>query len=73
VIALLAAKASRLDCALRKIAWRGGEVGLLDGTLLGTRRRSARSQPWRWSICALVGGLSAQVEVGRLVRSAHDR
>jgi len=40
VIALLAAKAPRLDRALRKIAKRGGEVVLIDGTLIPTRRRT---------------------------------
>ena len=40
VIALLAARAPRLDRALRKIARRGGEVVLIDGTLIPTRRRT---------------------------------
>jgi hypothetical protein len=43
VIALLAAKAPRLDRALKKIAQAGGEVVLLDGTLIRTRRRSGRA------------------------------
>jgi hypothetical protein len=42
VIALLAAKAPRLDRALRKIARRGGEVVLIDGTLIPTRRRTGK-------------------------------
>jgi len=42
VIALLAAKASRLDRALRKITKPGGEVVLIDGTLIPTRRRTGR-------------------------------
>jgi len=42
VIALLAAKAPRLDRALRKITKRGGEVVLIDGTLIPTRRRTGR-------------------------------
>jgi hypothetical protein len=42
VLALLAAKAPRLDRALRKITARGGEVVLIDGTLVATRRRTGR-------------------------------
>ena len=37
---LLAARAPRLDRALKKIVTSGGEVVLLDGTLIRTRRRS---------------------------------
>ncbi len=40
MIDLLAAKAPRLDRALRKIAARGGEVVLIDGTLIPTQRRT---------------------------------
>ncbi|GAA4888077.1 transposase family protein [Streptomyces coeruleoprunus] len=40
VIALLAAKAPRLDRVLKKIAKRGGEVVLVDGTLIPTQRRT---------------------------------
>jgi hypothetical protein len=40
VLDLLAARASRLDRALNKIARRGGAVVLLDGTLVRTRRRT---------------------------------
>jgi hypothetical protein len=39
-IALLAARAPRLDRALRKITAAGGQVVLLDGTLIRTRRRT---------------------------------
>ncbi|WP_327116010.1 hypothetical protein OHB12_03300 [Nocardia sp. NBC_01730] len=42
VIALLAAKAPRLDRALAKIAKRGGEVVLIDGTLIPTHRRTGK-------------------------------
>jgi hypothetical protein len=42
MIDLLAAKAPRLDRALRKIARRGGEVVLIDGTLVPTQRRTGR-------------------------------
>jgi hypothetical protein len=40
MVGLLAAKAPRLDRALRKIAKRGGEVVLIDGTLIPTQRRT---------------------------------
>jgi len=40
VIGLLAARAPRLDRALKKIAAKGGVVVLLDGTLIRTRRRT---------------------------------
>lgn len=40
IIDLLAAQAPRLDRALKKIAKRGGEVVLIDGTLIPTRRRT---------------------------------
>jgi len=39
IIALLAARAPRLDRALARIKKEGGEVVLLDGTLIPTRRR----------------------------------
>lgn len=40
VLGLLAAKAPRLDRALNKLAARGGQVVLIDGTLVPTRRRT---------------------------------
>ncbi|WP_326656672.1 MULTISPECIES: transposase family protein [unclassified Streptomyces] len=40
LLALLAAQAPRLDRALRKVARRGGEVVLIDGTLVATVRRT---------------------------------
>jgi hypothetical protein len=40
IIGLLAARAPRLDRALATISKQGGEVVLLDGTLIATRRRS---------------------------------
>ncbi|MEU9662839.1 transposase family protein [Streptomyces chartreusis] len=40
VVGLLAARAPRLDRALRKIARKGGGVVLLDGSLIRTRRRT---------------------------------
>ncbi|MFD8001711.1 hypothetical protein [Streptomyces mirabilis] len=40
IIGLLAAKTSRPDRALKKIAKRGSEVVLIDGTLIPTQRRT---------------------------------
>ena len=40
VLRLLAAKAPRLDRALNTLAARGGQVVLIDGTLIPTRRRT---------------------------------
>ncbi|MFJ1708855.1 transposase family protein [Kitasatospora sp. NPDC088346] len=40
---LLAARAPRLDRALRQIAARGGEVVLIDGTLIPTQRRTGKA------------------------------
>ncbi|WP_431040757.1 transposase family protein [Streptomyces sp. P1-3] len=40
VINLLAARAERLERALKKVARKGGHVVLLDGTLIRTRRRT---------------------------------
>ncbi|MFI9310950.1 transposase family protein [Streptomyces triculaminicus] len=42
LIALLAARAPRLDRALKEIAKRGAEVVLIDGTLIPTARRSGK-------------------------------
>ncbi|MCS0601587.1 hypothetical protein NX794_10205 [Streptomyces sp. LP11] len=42
-IALLAAQAPRLDRALKKIAGQGGEVVLIDGTLVHTQRRTGKA------------------------------
>ncbi|OIJ99079.1 IS5/IS1182 family transposase [Streptomyces monashensis] len=43
LLALLAARAARLDRTLKTIAQRGGEVVLLDGTLIPTQRRTGRN------------------------------
>lgn len=43
LIGLLAARAPRLDRALKKIARRGGEVVLIDGTLIPTQRRTGKT------------------------------
>ncbi|MEV7239155.1 transposase family protein [Streptomyces sp. NPDC051020] len=49
LIALLAAQAPRLDRALKKIAERGGEVVLIDGTLIPTQRRTGRADRRNYS------------------------
>ncbi|MEU9762339.1 transposase family protein [Streptomyces sp. NPDC047987] len=43
LITLLDAQAPRLDRALKKVAKRGGEVVLIDGTLIPTQRRTGRA------------------------------
>ncbi|MFB7531449.1 transposase family protein [Streptomyces sp. NPDC056178] len=43
VITLLAAQAPRLGRALKKVAKRGGEVVLIDGTLIRARRRAGKA------------------------------
>lgn len=49
VIGLLAAKAPRLDRVLAKIARSGGEVVLIDGTLVRTRRRTGKANRRNYS------------------------
>jgi hypothetical protein len=49
LIGLLAAQAPRLDRALRKIARRGGEVVLIDCTLIPTQRRTGRADRRNYS------------------------
>ncbi|MGW7427752.1 hypothetical protein ACWGJB_48915 [Streptomyces sp. NPDC054813] len=51
LITLPAAKASRLDRALKKIARRGGEVVLIDGTLIPTQRRTGTANRPKYSGC----------------------
>ncbi|MFJ2178846.1 hypothetical protein ACIOHE_38870 [Streptomyces sp. NPDC087851] len=48
VVGLLAARASRLDRAL-KIGHKGGGVVLLDGTLIRTRRRTGKENRKNYS------------------------
>ncbi|WP_262706043.1 MULTISPECIES: hypothetical protein [Streptomyces] len=43
LINLLAAQAPRLDRALKKVARQGGEVVLIDGTLIATQRRTGKA------------------------------
>jgi hypothetical protein len=49
LIGLLAAQAPRLDRALKKIAKQGGELVLIDGTLIRTRRRTGRADRRNYS------------------------
>ncbi|WP_234332098.1 transposase family protein [Streptomyces sp. NRRL F-5650] len=49
LIGLLAAQAPRLDRALRKVAKQGGEVVLIDGTLIRTRRRTGKTDRRNYS------------------------
>ncbi|WP_405970501.1 transposase [Streptomyces sp. NBC_00988] len=49
VVGLLAARAPRLDRALKKIAHTGGGVVLLDGTLIRTRRRTGKENRKNYS------------------------
>ncbi|MFF2410475.1 hypothetical protein [Streptomyces sp. NPDC058092] len=49
LIALLAAQAPRLDRALKKVARRGGEVVLIDGTLIPAQRRAGRADRRNYS------------------------
>jgi hypothetical protein len=57
VIELLAARAPRLDRILKKIAKQGGEVVLLDGTLVRTRRRTGADNRRNYSGKHKVHGL----------------
>lgn len=49
LIGLLAAQAPRLDRALNRVAEQGGEVFLVDGTLIRTRRRTGRADRQNYS------------------------
>ncbi|MFE4263723.1 hypothetical protein [Streptomyces sp. NPDC056883] len=49
VVGLLAARAPRLDRALKKIARKGGGVVLLDGSLISTRRRTGAANRKNYS------------------------
>ncbi|MCR6489420.1 transposase [Amycolatopsis sp. OK19-0408] len=49
VIGLLAARATRLNRVLRRQAARGGEVVLVDGTLIRTRRRTGQANRAHYS------------------------
>ncbi|MFG3016926.1 transposase family protein [Streptomyces cinerochromogenes] len=49
LIGLLAARAPRLDRALRKVAKQGGEAVLIDGTLIRTQRRTGKADRRNYS------------------------
>ncbi|MFF8104358.1 transposase family protein [Streptomyces sp. NPDC016640] len=49
LIGLLAAQAPRLDRALKKVAKQGGEVVLIDGTLIRTQRRTGKADRRNYS------------------------
>ncbi|MEW1635287.1 transposase family protein [Streptomyces sp. NPDC093801] len=49
LIGLLAAQAPRLDRALKKVARQSGEVVLIDGTLIRTRRRTGKADRRNYS------------------------
>ncbi|MFJ8620068.1 hypothetical protein ACIRD4_30050 [Streptomyces clavifer] len=49
VVGLLAARAPRLDRALKKIARKGGDIVLLDGSVIRTRRRTGRENRKNYS------------------------
>ncbi|WP_106982742.1 transposase family protein [Streptomyces sp. NRRL S-575] len=49
LIALLAAQAPRLDRALKKVARQGGEVVLIDGTLIHTQCRTGKADRRNYS------------------------
>ncbi|MFE3866436.1 transposase family protein [Streptomyces goshikiensis] len=49
LIGLLAVQAPRLDRALKKIAKQGGEVVLIDGTLIPTQRRTGKADRRNYS------------------------
>ncbi|KUN33614.1 hypothetical protein AQJ27_49920 [Streptomyces olivochromogenes] len=51
LIAILAAQAPRLDRALQRVARQGGEVVLIDGTLIRTQRRTGKADRRNYSGC----------------------
>ncbi|MGV4891988.1 hypothetical protein ACSR0Z_36625 [Streptomyces viridosporus] len=50
LVTLLAAQAPRLDRALEKAARQGGEVVLIDGTLIPTQRRAGKADRRNYSV-----------------------
>lgn len=70
LIALLAAQAPRLDRALKKVAKHGGEVVLIDGTLIPTQRRTGKDDRRNYSgkhRCHGLHFLALTDEQGRLI------
>ncbi|WP_405452368.1 transposase [Streptomyces achromogenes] len=73
LIALLAAQAPRLDRALKKVVNQGGEVVLIDGTLIRTQRRTGPADRRNYSGKHRSHGLhflALTDENGRLIWSA---
>ncbi|MFJ1697232.1 transposase family protein [Streptomyces sp. NPDC088252] len=76
LITLLAAQAPRLDRALKKIAKQGGEVVLIDGTLIPTLRRTGKADRRNYSGKHRHHGLhflALADERGRLIRISAAR
>jgi hypothetical protein len=76
VLGLLAARAPRLDRALKKIARRGGAVVLPDGTLVRTRRRTGADNRKNYSGKHKAHGLlflALTDEKGNLIRISSAR
>ncbi|WP_220448966.1 hypothetical protein [Nonomuraea mesophila] len=68
VLRLPAARAPRLDRALNKIARQGGEVVLIDGTLIRTERRSGKDNRKN---CRVGTERGAGVATGPFLRAAR--
>ncbi|MGW0994682.1 transposase family protein [Streptomyces sp. NPDC002523] len=79
LIGLLAGQAPRLDRALKKITKQGGEVVLIDGTLIRTQRRTGRADRRNYSGKHRGHGLhflAVTDEKGRMIwisAARHDR
>ncbi|MFD4759789.1 transposase family protein [Streptomyces sp. NPDC058439] len=76
ILQLPAATAPRLDRAMKKIAKRGGEVVLVDGTLIPTRRRTGKANRPNYSGKHHRHGLHVLAltdEKGRLIRISAAR
>ncbi|MFF8960353.1 transposase family protein [Streptomyces sp. NPDC014894] len=76
LIGLLAAQAPRLDRALKKVAEQGGELVLIDGTLIRTRRRTGKADRRNYSGEHRSHGLhflALTDENGRLIRISAAR
>ncbi|WP_308370808.1 transposase family protein [Streptomyces sp. MAR25Y5] len=76
LITLLDAPAPRLDRALKKVAKRGGEAVLIDGTLIPTQRRTGRADRRNYSGKHRHHGLhflALTDENGRLIWISADR
>ncbi|MFD8519633.1 hypothetical protein ACFV2D_06395 [Streptomyces capillispiralis] len=72
LIGLLAAQAPRLDRALNEIARQGGEVVLIDGTLVRTQRRTGKADRRNYSGCEQEIAVSLQTRWLRFVASEGE-